>query len=67
MCTTMMVLTTIAVLLRQRFSNKIKPGCGHGHAIHKEQRNSGNNRMTTSMGKNTKANQGHAFKLQCLH
>uniref|UniRef100_A0A3P9PPG2 Uncharacterized protein n=1 Tax=Poecilia reticulata TaxID=8081 RepID=A0A3P9PPG2_POERE len=25
MCTTMMVLTTIAVILRQRFSNKIKP------------------------------------------
>uniref|UniRef100_A0A3Q2X222 Uncharacterized protein n=2 Tax=Haplochromini TaxID=319058 RepID=A0A3Q2X222_HAPBU len=26
MCTTMMVLTTIALILRQRFSNKIKPG-----------------------------------------
>uniref|UniRef100_A0A672F2G9 Uncharacterized protein n=1 Tax=Salarias fasciatus TaxID=181472 RepID=A0A672F2G9_SALFA len=25
MCTTMMVLTTIALILRQRFSNKIKP------------------------------------------
>uniref|UniRef100_A0A3B3YWY3 Uncharacterized protein n=1 Tax=Poecilia mexicana TaxID=48701 RepID=A0A3B3YWY3_9TELE len=25
MCTTMMVLTTIAIILRQRFSNKIKP------------------------------------------
>uniref|UniRef100_A0A3B3VEU7 Uncharacterized protein n=1 Tax=Poecilia latipinna TaxID=48699 RepID=A0A3B3VEU7_9TELE len=28
MCTTMMVLTTIAIILRQRFSNKIKPGWG---------------------------------------
>uniref|UniRef100_A0A3B5ANY7 Uncharacterized protein n=1 Tax=Stegastes partitus TaxID=144197 RepID=A0A3B5ANY7_9TELE len=27
MCTTMMVLTTIALILRQRFSNKIKPEC----------------------------------------
>ncbi|KAG7243736.1 hypothetical protein INR49_011293, partial [Caranx melampygus] len=25
MCTTMMVLTTIALILRQRFSNKIRP------------------------------------------
>uniref|UniRef100_A0A3B4UU58 Secreted protein n=1 Tax=Seriola dumerili TaxID=41447 RepID=A0A3B4UU58_SERDU len=25
MCTTMVVLTTIALILRQRFSNKIKP------------------------------------------
>uniref|UniRef100_A0A8C6P8G2 Uncharacterized protein n=1 Tax=Nothobranchius furzeri TaxID=105023 RepID=A0A8C6P8G2_NOTFU len=25
MCTTMMVLTTIALILRQRFSNKIQP------------------------------------------
>uniref|UniRef100_A0A3P9IN26 Uncharacterized protein n=1 Tax=Oryzias latipes TaxID=8090 RepID=A0A3P9IN26_ORYLA len=25
MCTTMMVLTTIALILRQMFSNKIKP------------------------------------------
>lgn len=25
MCTTMMVLTSIAVILRQMFSNKIKP------------------------------------------
>uniref|UniRef100_A0A3Q2TF35 Uncharacterized protein n=1 Tax=Fundulus heteroclitus TaxID=8078 RepID=A0A3Q2TF35_FUNHE len=44
MCTTMMVLTTIAVILRQRFSNKIKPNClepfglddvAHGYAFWK--------------------------------
>uniref|UniRef100_A0A667XI75 Uncharacterized protein n=1 Tax=Myripristis murdjan TaxID=586833 RepID=A0A667XI75_9TELE len=28
MCTTMMVLTTIALILRQRFSNRIKPEAG---------------------------------------
>uniref|UniRef100_A0A8D3A9J7 Uncharacterized protein n=1 Tax=Scophthalmus maximus TaxID=52904 RepID=A0A8D3A9J7_SCOMX len=30
MCTTMVVLTTIALILRQRFSNKIRPAflCG---------------------------------------
>uniref|UniRef100_A0A3Q1GFI7 Secreted protein n=1 Tax=Acanthochromis polyacanthus TaxID=80966 RepID=A0A3Q1GFI7_9TELE len=31
MCTTMMVLTTIALILRQRFSNKIKPSRQDSH------------------------------------
>uniref|UniRef100_A0A3Q3KDN8 Uncharacterized protein n=1 Tax=Monopterus albus TaxID=43700 RepID=A0A3Q3KDN8_MONAL len=33
MCTTMMVLTTIALILRQRFSNKIKPSHTDGGGV----------------------------------